>query len=112
MASGPVRPASLQSGVSKSIGLGPQVKTEAPAPAARGNQSAQSAQSKPGSKPPVARKYNLAFDVEALNLLNYVNLNPPNSVMTSPLFGKSRSADTPAGTPGNRVFFLETTFSF
>ncbi|HEX3939947.1 MAG TPA: carboxypeptidase regulatory-like domain-containing protein [Acidobacteriaceae bacterium] len=107
-------PASLSFNLelSKSIGLGPKVKTEAAAPAAQGNQSAPSAQSKPGSKPPVARKYNLAFSVEALNLLNYVNLNPPNGVMTSPLFGKSQSADTPAGTPGNRVFFLETTFSF
>jgi len=38
-----------------------------------------------------ARPFNLTFVAVARNMLNVVNLAPPNGVMTSPLFNKTQS---------------------
>lgn len=61
------------------------------------------------------RKYSLTFVAGGLNLLNHVNLSPPNGVLQSPLFNHSLSLATgPYGqpTPGNRTIFLQANFSF
>jgi hypothetical protein len=44
---------------------------------------------------PVWRETNLQFRGEIFNLFNNVNLNNPNSVMTSPKFGTISGADSP-----------------
>jgi hypothetical protein len=51
----------------------------------------------------------------ASNVLNIVNLSPPNGVLISPIFGKSQSlADGPFQnpTPGNRAIVFQANFSF
>ena len=62
-----------------------------------------------------ARRYQLTFNVSAINLFNIANLGPPNGVVSSSLFGKSQSLATGAfasPTPGNRSVFLQTLFTF
>jgi Carboxypeptidase regulatory-like domain len=61
------------------------------------------------------RRYNLTFAVDANNLLNIVNLGPPNGVLISPLFGKSQSLATGPfanPTPGNRAIVFQSSFTF
>jgi hypothetical protein len=60
-------------------------------------------------------RYTLTVIAGATNVLNMVNLAPPNGVLSSPLFGQQL---TPAGgpftlsSPGNRTVFVTSYFSF
>lgn len=61
------------------------------------------------------RRYNFTIVAGASNILNYVNLSPPNGVLISPIFGRSQSLaggpfENP--TPGNRAFIFQASFSF
>lgn len=103
--------------VSKTIGVGPRIKSENGGFSFQGSQSVQNSgltggQARPKLDATVPRKYNLTLGASALNLLNYVNLGPPNGVLTSPLFGKSQSVETDTGTPGNRDINFTATLSF
>jgi hypothetical protein len=59
-------------------------------------------------------RYNLTFSVSARNIFNNVNLATPIGNLSSPLFGESNAiAGGPfSGSPGNRRFDLQMTFSF
>jgi hypothetical protein len=106
--------------VSKVFGIGPRIKTAA---AARAMQSDNSVSGRGLSSGPAQlhldatapRRYNLTFVAGAANLLNIVNLGPPNGVLNSPLFGKSQSlagGQFASPTPGNRSVILQANFSF
>ena len=61
------------------------------------------------------RRYSLTFVAGASNILNIVNLAPPNGVLISPIFGKSQSLADGAfqnPTPGNRAISFQMNFSF
>ncbi len=62
------------------------------------------------------RRYNLNFNVQALNLLNIVNYAPPTGTIDSPTFGRSNALagqifSSPNGSASRRMF-LQATFSF
>jgi carboxypeptidase family protein len=59
-------------------------------------------------------RYNLTFSVSGRNIFNNVNLATPIGNLSSPLFGESNAiAGGPfSGSPGNRRFDLQMTFSF
>jgi carboxypeptidase family protein len=106
--------------VSKVVGVGPHIKAAADGNTMQTGNSVNGRGLSSGGAPirldaTEARRFNLTFAVVALNVLNVVNLAPPNGVMTSPLFGKTQSLagnqfSTP--TPGNRSIMFQTMFSF
>lgn len=106
--------------VSKVVGVGPHIKAAADGNTMQAGNSVNGRGLSSGGAPirldaTEARRFNLTFAVVALNVLNVVNLAPPNGVMTSPLFGKTQSLagnqfSTP--TPGNRSIMFQTMFSF
>ena len=64
------------------------------------------------SAPP---RYTLTTIVGATNILNMVNLAPPNGVLSSPLFGQQLNPPTGAfalSSPGNRTVYFTSYFSF
>jgi hypothetical protein len=65
-------------------------------------------------KPYINRRYNLRLAIEADNVINRVNLNPPVGTLGSPLFGRSTSinGDSGAGGNANRVINLDLLFRF
>jgi hypothetical protein len=70
-----------------------------------------------GRTPTPQRPYALKFAVEVNNLLNHVNPGTPVGVLSSPLFGKSISLNSPfsaggIGTSSNRAITLLCNFSF
>ena len=61
------------------------------------------------------RRYTLTLVAGGSNILNIVNLSPPNGVLISPIFGKSQSLAGGAfqnPTPGNRAIVFQMNFSF
>lgn len=105
--------------VSKVFGVGPREKTEGAGQTLdSGTVSDQGLTSGSGSirlDAGAPRRYNLTFVAGASNLLNFVNLAPPNGVLISPLFDKSQAlANGPFAnpTPGNRAFVFQVNFSF
>lgn len=106
--------------MSKTFGVGPRIKTETGGDtlsggddvSERGIGSGGAAIKLNASAP---RRYNLTFTAAAANVLNFVNLAPPDGVLISPIFGKSQSI---AGgvfqnpTPGNRAIIFQVSFSF
>jgi hypothetical protein len=102
--------------VSKSIGIGPHIKTQTGGPnmqAGGGALSGNQQQIKLDASVP--RRYNLTFIAGALNVFNIDNRGTPNGTLKSPLFGQSVTlASGPFGmpAPGNRVVFLQALFSF
>jgi hypothetical protein len=106
--------------VSKVVGVGPRIKAAAEGNTMQAGGSVSGRGLSSGGAPirldaTEARRFNLTFVAVALNVLNVVNLAPPNGVMASPLFNKTQSLagnqfSTP--TPGNRAIFFQTMFSF
>lgn len=116
---GPVN-ALLDMRMSKTFGIGPRMRTETGGDtlsggdgvSERGIGSGGAAIKLNASAP---RRYSLTFVVGASNVLNIVNLAPPNGVLISPIFGKSQSLAGGAfenPTPGNRALIFQTSFSF
>jgi hypothetical protein len=106
--------------VSKTFGVGPRIKTETGGDTLsagdevsdRGIGSGGAAIKLNASAP---RRYSLTFVAAASNILNIVNLSPPNGVLISPIFGRSQSLaggpfENP--TPGNRAIVFQANFSF
>ena len=106
--------------LSKTFGVGPRIKTESGGAtlsggddvSERGIGSGGAAIKLNASAP---RRYSLTFTAGASNILNIVNLAPPNGVLISPIFGKSQSLaggpfENP--TPGNRAIIFQASFSF
>ncbi len=106
--------------VSKAVGVGPHIKAAAEGNTIQAGNSVNGRGLSGGGAPirldaTEARRFNLTFVAVALNVLNVVNLAPPNGVMASPLFNKTQSLagnqfSTP--TPGNRAIMFQTMFSF
>ena len=110
---------SLSLRVSQVLGIGPRVRPAGAAGTTGGGSvasqglSGNQTQAKLDASAP--RKYSLTLTAGAINLLNIVNLAPPNGTLLSPLFGKSQSLATGPfanAVPGNRYVFLSTAFSF
>jgi hypothetical protein len=106
--------------VSKTFGVGPRIKTETGGDTLsggddlgeRGIGSGGAAIKLNASAP---RRYSLTFVAGASNVLNIVNLAPPNGVLVSPIFGKSQSLADGAfqnPTSGNRAIIFQMNFSF
>lgn len=68
----------------------------------------------PGGQQAVARRYNLSFSVQALNLFNDINLAPPTGTLGTPNFGKSNALAGQIYSSGSasRRIFLQAIFSF
>jgi hypothetical protein len=106
--------------VSKTFGIGPRMRSESSGDTLSGGDdvsergiSGGGAAIKLSANAP--RRYNLTFVVGASNVLNIVNLSPPNGVLISPIFGRSQSLADGAfqnPTPGNRAFIFQASFSF
>lgn len=61
------------------------------------------------------RRYNLTLVAGANNLLNIVNLGPPNGVLLSPLFGQTQTlagGQYGSPTPGTRTISFQASLSF
>ncbi|MDE1176017.1 MAG: carboxypeptidase regulatory-like domain-containing protein [Edaphobacter sp.] len=70
---------------------------------------------KPGAAPKPVPRYTLTVIAGATNILNMVNLAPPNGVLSSPLFGQQLAPPTGAfalSSPGNRTVYFTSYFSF
>ena len=107
--------------VSKVIGVGPRIETKSGNNDFRPGNNSVSGRGLSGGGAPVhldataPRKYNLTFAFAALNVLNVVNLGPPNGVLDSPLFNKTQSlAGGPYSLPiaGNRAILFQMMFGF
>jgi hypothetical protein len=104
--------------VSKTIGVGPRVKTEEGDGYQNTSVNGRGLSSNGGAvklDEKLPRKFNITFVAVALNCLNIANYGPPNGVMESPLFGKTQSlAPGPYSgpTPGNRTILFSTSISF
>jgi hypothetical protein len=106
--------------VSKTFGVGPRIKTETGGDTLSGGDDLGErgignggAAIKLNASAP--RRYSLTFVAGASNVLNIVNLAPPNGVLISPIFGKSQSLADGAfqnPTPGNRAIIFQASFSF
>jgi hypothetical protein len=106
--------------VSKTFGVGPRIKTETGGDTLSGGSDVSDrgigsggAAIKLNASAP--RRYSLTFVAGASNVLNIVNLSPPNGVLISPIFGKSQSLAGGAfqnPTPGNRAIIFQANFSF
>jgi hypothetical protein len=88
--------------------IGPRPVAPAPAPGAPAAK---------GPTPKPDRPYSLTFAVEANNVFNHVNPGTPVGVLSSPLFGKSISLNSPFSlggfsTSANRTVTLHCNFSF
>lgn len=111
---------SLSMRVSKVFGVGPRMQSHASATGGGGGSvSDQGLSGSAGSRMKLdataPRKYSLRFTAVATNLLNVVDLAPPNGTLLSPLFGQSQSLATGPyanAVPGNRSISLSSTFSF
>ena len=103
---------------SKTIGVGPRVKTEEGDSYQNTSVNGRGLSSNGGAvklDEKLPRKFNITFVAIALNCLNIANYGPPNGVMESPLFGKTQSlASGPYSgpTPGNRTILFSTSLSF
>lgn len=106
--------------LSKTVGIGPRMKTESAGSTLAGDNGVAD-RGLGGSGASILlnasapRRYNLSFAVGASNLLNIVNWGTPNGVLVSPLFNQSQSLAGGAfanPTPGNRALIFQTSFSF
>ena len=108
--------------ISKVIGIGPRIKQagegnsftpgEGGSVSGRGLSGGGASIRLDASAP---RRYNLTFVAGANNLLNMVNLGPPNGVLLSPLFNQTQSlagGQFGSPTPGNRTIVFQSSFSF
>jgi hypothetical protein len=106
--------------LSKTFGIGPRMQSETGGDSLSGGDnvserglSSGGAAIKLNASAP--RRYSLTLTAGGSNVLNIVNLAPPNGVLLSPNFGKSQSlADGPFAnpTPGNRAVIFQANFSF
>ncbi len=106
--------------VSKTFGVGPRIRTETGGDTLQGGDQVSDrglgtggAAIKLNASAP--RRYSLTLVAGGSNILNIVNLSPPNGVLISPIFGKSQSlAGGPFAnpTPGNRAIVFQANFSF
>jgi opacity protein-like surface antigen len=110
----------LDARVSKTFGIGPRMQTESGGDTFSGGDdvsdrglSSGGAAIKLNAGAP--RRYTLTLVAGASNVLNIVNLAPPNGVLISPIFGKSQSLAGGAfqnPTPGNRAIIFQMNLSF
>lgn len=95
--------------LNKDFNFGPALPQETPAPPPPGAKAVVSST----KKPPIQRKYNAGFSVQAQNVLNHVNLAPPVGVLGSPLFGESTALASNFGTgSANRTVSVAFSFRF
>jgi hypothetical protein len=68
----------------------------------------------PGGQTASARRYNLSFSAQALNLFNDINLAPPTGTLGTPNFGKSNALAGQIYSSGSasRRVFVQAIFSF
>jgi Carboxypeptidase regulatory-like domain len=120
--------ASLNMRVSKVIGIGPKVEGSRAARTGggggnRGGGGGLGPGGLSGSRggpgrldQATSRRYNLTFTAYGTNILNHVNLGPPNGTLTSQAFSKSQSLASGGffgpSTAGNRSVFLQAVFNF
>jgi len=106
--------------VSKTFGVGPRIQTESGGDTLSGGDDVSDRGIGSGGaaiklNAGAPRRYSLTFVAGASNILNIVNLAPPNGVLISPIFGKSQSLADGAfqnPTPGNRAISFQMNFSF
>lgn len=79
----------LDQRLSRTIPFGPRLPSPPEAKPAIAGRTA------PANAQPIRRRYSLEFTIYAENILNKVNLAPPNGTLNSPLFGRSTSAQGP-----------------
>ncbi len=106
--------------LSKTFGIGPRMESESGGSTLSGDDSvsdrgigSSGAAIKLNAGAP--RRYSLTLVAGGSNILNIVNLSPPNGVLISPIFGKSQSLADGAfqnPTPGNRAIVFQMNFSF
>ena len=106
--------------VSKTFGIGPRMETESGGATLSGDDSVSDRGIGSGGaaiklNAGAPRRYTLTLVAGGSNILNIVNLSPPNGVLISPIFGKSQSLAGGAfqnPTPGNRAIVFQMNFSF
>jgi hypothetical protein len=122
---------SLNTRVSKVIGIGPKVESGraarggggGPGGGGRGGGGGIGPGGLSGSRggpgrldQTTSRRYNLTLTAYATNVLNHENLGAPNGTLSSSFFGKSQSLASGGffggSTAGNRSVFLQAVFNF
>jgi hypothetical protein len=106
--------------LSKTFGVGPRIQAETGGDTLSGDDSVSDRGIGSGGaviklNAGAPRRYSLTFTAGASNVLNIVNLSPPDGVLISPIFGKSQSLADGAfqnPTPGNRAIIFQVNFSF
>jgi len=107
--------------ISKVFGIGPKIKTAGEGQTFTPGNGNVGNRGIGGSGPSIRldaaapRRYNLTFVVGASNILNIVNLGPPNGVLLSPLFNRTQTlagGQFGSPVPGTRSIIFQTNFTF